>query len=43
LNSDAASGISGVNLLVDAGNVMSSLTGAWEPGEMIIKYLLGRG
>jgi NAD(P)-dependent dehydrogenase (short-subunit alcohol dehydrogenase family) len=43
LNSDAASGISGVNLLVDAGHVMSSLTGAWEPGEMIIKYLLGRG
>jgi NAD(P)-dependent dehydrogenase (short-subunit alcohol dehydrogenase family) len=43
LNSDAASGISGVNLLVDAGHVMSSLTGAWQPGEMIIKFLLGRG
>ena len=31
LNSDAASGISGVNLLVDAGHWMSSLTGSWEP------------
>ena len=32
LNSDAASGISGVNLLVDSGHVMSSFTGSWEPG-----------
>jgi enoyl-[acyl-carrier-protein] reductase (NADH) len=31
LNSDAASGISGVNLLVDTGHVMSSLTGSWAP------------
>ena len=43
LNSNAASGISGVNLLVDAGHVMSSLTGAWQPGQPIIKFLLGRG
>jgi NAD(P)-dependent dehydrogenase (short-subunit alcohol dehydrogenase family) len=42
LNSDAASGISGVNVLVDAGHVMSSLTGSWEPGEEIIKLLMGR-
>jgi NAD(P)-dependent dehydrogenase (short-subunit alcohol dehydrogenase family) len=42
LNSDAASGISGVNLLVDAGHVMSSLTGSYEPGEMIMKMLMGR-
>lgn len=42
LNSDAASGISGVNLLVDAGHIMSSLTGSFEPGEMLAKALLGR-
>ena len=42
LNSDAASGISGVNLLVDAGHWMSSLTGSWEPGQMITNFLLGR-
>jgi NAD(P)-dependent dehydrogenase (short-subunit alcohol dehydrogenase family) len=43
LNSDAASGISGVNLLVDTGHVMSSLTGSFEPGQAIIQMLLGRG
>ena len=42
LNSAAASGISGVNLLVDAGHVMSSLTGSWEPGAPLIKALMGR-
>ncbi|MGH8982672.1 MAG: SDR family oxidoreductase [Acidimicrobiia bacterium] len=42
LNSDAASGISGVNLLVDTGHIMSSLTGSYEPGEMLAKMLLGR-
>lgn len=42
LNSDAASGISGVNLLVDAGHWMSSLTGSWEPGQMIANLILGR-
>src|SRR5215510_3827039 len=36
LNSDAASGISGVNLLVDHGHVMSSLTGSYEPGHPMI-------
>jgi NAD(P)-dependent dehydrogenase (short-subunit alcohol dehydrogenase family) len=43
LNSDAASGISGINLLVDAGHVMSSLTGSYEPGQMLMKMLMGRG
>jgi NAD(P)-dependent dehydrogenase (short-subunit alcohol dehydrogenase family) len=42
LNSDAASGISGVNLLVDSGHFMSSLTGSWEPGALIISMLMGR-
>jgi NAD(P)-dependent dehydrogenase (short-subunit alcohol dehydrogenase family) len=42
LNSDAACGISGVNLLVDAGYVMSSLTASYEPGEPIVKFLMGR-
>ncbi len=42
LNSDAASGISGVNLLVDTGHVMSSLTGSFAPGELMMKYLTGR-
>lgn len=43
LNSDAASGISGVNLLVDRGHMMSSLTGSYEPGEVLAKMILGRG
>lgn len=42
LNSAAASGISGVNLLVDSGHVMSSLTGTWAAGTPIIKMLMGR-
>lgn len=42
LNSDAASGISGVNLLVDTGHVMSSLTGSYEPGQPMINMLMGR-
>ena len=43
LNSDAASGVSGVNLLVDTGHVMSSLTGSWAPGAPMINMLMGRG
>ncbi len=43
LNSDAASGISGINLLVDRGHIMSSLTGSYEPGEVLARMLLGRG
>jgi NAD(P)-dependent dehydrogenase (short-subunit alcohol dehydrogenase family) len=42
LNSDAASGISGVNLLVDTGHVMSSLTGSYEPGQAMINMIMGR-
>jgi NAD(P)-dependent dehydrogenase (short-subunit alcohol dehydrogenase family) len=42
LNSGAASGISGVPLLVDQGHVMSSITGTWEAGAPIIGFLLGR-
>jgi NAD(P)-dependent dehydrogenase (short-subunit alcohol dehydrogenase family) len=42
LNSAAASGISGVNLLVDTGHVMSSMTGSWEPGGPMINMLMGR-
>jgi NAD(P)-dependent dehydrogenase (short-subunit alcohol dehydrogenase family) len=40
LNSDAASGISGVNLLVDSGHVMSSIAGSWEPGKPVIDFLM---
>jgi hypothetical protein len=42
LNSDAASGISGVSLLVDAGHSMSSYTGSYAPGEMTIKFIMGQ-
>ena len=42
LNSAAASGISGVNVLVDSGHVMSSLTGSWEAGAPMIKAMMGR-
>jgi NAD(P)-dependent dehydrogenase (short-subunit alcohol dehydrogenase family) len=40
LNSDAASGISGVNLLVDAGYVMSSVTGSFKPGKALVDALM---
>jgi NAD(P)-dependent dehydrogenase (short-subunit alcohol dehydrogenase family) len=42
LNSAAASGISGVNVLVDGGHVMSSLTGSWQAGTPMVKAMLGR-
>lgn len=42
LNSDAAYGISGVNLLIDHGYILSSVSGSYEPGEMLAKLLLGR-
>lgn len=42
LNSDAASGISGITLLVDNGHVMSSLTGAYPPGKPIMDLIMGR-
>lgn len=40
LNSTAADGISGVSLLVDAGNVMASIGGSWEPGGPVIELLM---
>ncbi len=39
LNSAAASGISGITLLVDVGHVMSSTVGSWEAGKPIIEML----
>jgi NAD(P)-dependent dehydrogenase (short-subunit alcohol dehydrogenase family) len=42
LNSDAARGINGVNVIVDGGYMMSSLAGAYEPGTDIAKFLFGR-
>lgn len=42
LNSDAASGINGVVLLVDQGHVMASLTGSWERGGPMISRMLGQ-
>jgi NAD(P)-dependent dehydrogenase (short-subunit alcohol dehydrogenase family) len=39
LNSDAASGISGVTLLVDVGHVMSSSVGSWAAGKPVIDGL----
>jgi NAD(P)-dependent dehydrogenase (short-subunit alcohol dehydrogenase family) len=42
LNSDsaAAKGISGVNVLVDDGLIMSAIGGSWEPGGPVIKFLM---
>jgi NAD(P)-dependent dehydrogenase (short-subunit alcohol dehydrogenase family) len=42
LNSDAARGISGITLLVDAGHVMSSVTGSWSAGKPLIDMLMRR-
>ncbi|MGI8336938.1 SDR family oxidoreductase [Actinomadura scrupuli] len=42
LNSDAASGVSGVTLLVDSGHTMSSAAGSWEPGKGLYDLLMGR-
>lgn len=42
LNSDAASGISGVTLLVDSGHTMSSMTGSFAPGKPLIDLIMGR-
>lgn len=40
LNSPAASGISGVSLLVDSGHVMASIGGSWEAGRPVIEFLM---
>jgi enoyl-[acyl-carrier-protein] reductase (NADH) len=42
LNSDAACAISGVNLLVDVGHAMSSMTGSFAPGKPIIDLIMGK-
>lgn len=42
LNSDAASGISGVTLLVDQGHTSSSITGSYEADQGLLKMMLGR-
>jgi NAD(P)-dependent dehydrogenase (short-subunit alcohol dehydrogenase family) len=42
LNSDAAIGISGVNLLVDSGHVMATVSGSWEADRPMIDLLMGR-
>lgn len=42
LNSDAASGISGITLTVDSGHAMSSLSGGYPPGKPLMDILTGR-
>jgi NAD(P)-dependent dehydrogenase (short-subunit alcohol dehydrogenase family) len=42
LNSDAASGISGVTLLVDMGHTSSSIAGSYEADQALLKMMLGR-
>jgi NAD(P)-dependent dehydrogenase (short-subunit alcohol dehydrogenase family) len=42
LNSDAARAISGVNLLVDNGHAMSSVTGSFAPGKPILDLIMGK-
>jgi NAD(P)-dependent dehydrogenase (short-subunit alcohol dehydrogenase family) len=42
LNSGAASGISGVTLLVDSGHVMATMSGAWEADKPLIDLIMGR-
>jgi NAD(P)-dependent dehydrogenase (short-subunit alcohol dehydrogenase family) len=42
LNSNAARAISGVNLLVDNGHAMSSITGSFAPGKMILDLIMGK-
>jgi NAD(P)-dependent dehydrogenase (short-subunit alcohol dehydrogenase family) len=43
LNGAAATGISGVNLLVDRGYIMSSMVGSFDTGQKLVNMLLGRG
>lgn len=42
LNSDAARGVNGVNVIIDGGYMMSSLSGSYEPGVEVAKFLFGR-
>lgn len=42
LNSKAASGISGVTLIIDGGYMMSSLAGSFTQGTDVAKFLMGK-
>ncbi|HVT78598.1 MAG TPA: SDR family oxidoreductase, partial [Acidimicrobiales bacterium] len=42
LNSDAARGINGVNVIIDGGYMMSSLAGSFEPGVGVAQFLFGK-
>ena len=42
LNSEAARGINGVNVIIDGGYMMSSLAGAFEPGVGVAQFLFGK-
>ncbi|MEY2418421.1 MAG: hypothetical protein QOG90_1101 [Actinomycetota bacterium] len=42
LNSDAARGINGINVIIDGGYMMSSLAGAFEPGVGVAQFLFGK-
>ncbi|WP_067898257.1 SDR family oxidoreductase [Nocardia vaccinii] len=42
LNSEAASAVSGITLIVDSGHAMSSLTGAYAPGKPLMDIITGR-
>jgi NAD(P)-dependent dehydrogenase (short-subunit alcohol dehydrogenase family) len=42
LNSGVARAISGINLLVDNGHAMSSITGSFAPGKMILDLIMGK-
>ena len=40
LNSRAASAISGITMMVDSGQIMSSIAGSYEPGKPVIDFLM---
>jgi NAD(P)-dependent dehydrogenase (short-subunit alcohol dehydrogenase family) len=42
LNSEAAVGVSGINLLIDQGYLYSSLAGSYEPGALIASMVFGQ-
>ena len=42
LNSDAARGINGVNVIIDGGYMMASLSGSYEPGVGVAQFLFGK-
>jgi NAD(P)-dependent dehydrogenase (short-subunit alcohol dehydrogenase family) len=42
INSQAASGVNGITLIVDSGHAMSSLTNAFPPGKATMDLITGR-